>query len=285
MLDAVEVRALPQRVSALPPLPEAMTAVMRALNHDHLSAQRCIALIEHDPAIAARILRLANSAFYGVPGRVCSICDAVRLLGLRSVLGVLTAVAMHNAIRVDACPAFQFQVYWRHAVGTALAARALAPLAGCHGDEAFLAGLMHDIGQLVLAAFHPAQAQAALTLAREQDLGADEAERRVIGVAHPAVGALVAAHWHFPPSIVQAVRCHHAPEAPGPGQRVSLAGLVQVADAIVHGLDLAGDTHEAVPAMDPEVWQALGLAGTDTVKLFEGIEQGTRELVELLRAG
>ena len=277
-----DIGTLTRHITALPPLPEAMTEVLLALNRSQLSAKRSIELIEHDPALAARTLRLANSAFYGVPGRVASIGDAVRMLGLRTVSGVLAAAAVHNTLRVGACPGFHFQAYWQHAIATALAARALAPIAGRDADEAFLAGLVHDIGQLALAAFQPGHASAALAQAQARDLPAEQAEQAVLGLAHPQVGALLAMHWHFPAPIVQAIAQHHAAEPAGPGQRVSLSGLVQAANAVAHALDLGADPQEAVPAIDKSVWQALALSPEAALRIFDEVERGTHEISALL---
>ena len=259
-----------------------MTEVLLALSLARLSANRSIELIERDPALAARTLRLANSAFYGVPGRVASIGDAVRMLGLRTVSGMLAAAAVHNAIRVESCAGFRFQVYWHHAIATAIAARALAPIAGHDADEAFLAGLMHDIGQLALAAFYTSQASAALALAQAQDLPAEQTEEKVLGMAHPQVGALLAAHWHFPAAIVRAIAHHHLPERAGAGCRLSLSGLVQGSDALAHALDLSADPDEAVPVIEPAAWQALGLQQGSALLILEAVERGTHEIGALL---
>ena len=257
---------------------------MLALQREQLSAKRSIELIEQDQALAARVLRLANSAFYGMPGRVGSIGDAVRMLGLRTVAGVLAAAAMHNAIRVDACAGFDFPDYWRHAIGSALAARALAGAAGCNADEAFLAGLMHDIGQLALAAFEPGKTASALALARSAKLSAEGAERVVLGLSHPAVGARVAEHWRFPAIICQAIALHHAPEPASAGQRISLSGLVQLADTVAHALDLCPDADEAMPMLAPEAWQSLGLSEAEALQILATVKQATREMSSILQS-
>jgi HD-like signal output (HDOD) protein len=285
MTDAIDIELLTHQVTQLPPLPQAVLEVMRASRRPDLSARRSIELIECDPALAARTLRLANSAFYGVPGRVGSIGDAVRMLGLRTVSAVLASAALHNALRVDACPGFDFQVHWRHAIGAALAARALSSHAGLDADEAFLAGLMHDIGQLVLAAFLPKEAGLAIALARESDAPAETAELALLGIAHPHIGALVADHWHFPASITLAIERHHAPEPAAPGQRISMSGLVQVADAIAHSLDLNADPDEAVPPVAADVWQGLALGEADALRIFAATERGVREMSDALNAG
>jgi len=283
-VTASAIAALTQRVTELPRLPQAVTEVMLLLRHEQLSVQRCIALIERDQALAARTLRLANSAFYGVPGRVGSIGDAVRLLGLRTISGVLTAAALHHAIAVDACPEFDFERYWRHAIGVALATRALATIAGGDADEAFLAGLMHDIGQLVLAAYLPEQAGRALAMARACDLPAEQAETAVLGIAHARIGALVAAHWRLPSTITEAIASHHAPGRLAESQVPCLAGLIQVADAIVHALDIQGDDAEAVPTIEPTVWQRLKLSHCAALGIFSEVDRGLHGLSDILQA-
>lgn len=281
----LDLAHLAQRVTELPPLPQALVAVMQALEHDELSTGQSIQLIEQDPALAARTLRLANSAFYGVPGRVGSIADAVRMLGLRTVGGVLTAAAMHRQLRVDHCPGFRFEAYWRHALATGLLARALGPRVGLSGDEAFLAGLMHDVGSLVLAAFHPEAAAATIQRAIEQDCPMHEAENELLGLHHGSVGALVARHWRFPAAIAEAIERHHSVasgQAPGP---MDMAALVQLADALAHGLDLNADPHEAVPLPSAESWLSLGLDQDSALALLAHTAEGVQALSAHLMAG
>lgn len=279
----LDLAQLARRVTELPPLPQALVAVMQALQRDDLSTDHSIQLIERDPALAARTLRLANSAFYGVPGRVGSIADAVHLLGLRTVGGVLTAAAMHCQLRVDRCPGFGFEAYWRHALGTALLARALGPRAGLNGDEAFLAGLMHDVGALVLAAFHPEEAAEVIRLARAVDRPAHEVELSSLGLHHGTVGALVARHWRFPAAIADAIEQHHEPASAA--MPMNLALLVQLADALAHGLDLNGDEHEAVPLPSAASWLALGLDLDSGLALLQQTADDVTALSAALQAG
>jgi putative nucleotidyltransferase with HDIG domain len=273
-----------QRVRELPPLPQALREVVRALQHENLSANRSIELIERDQALAARTLRIANSAFYGAPGRVARVGDAVRMLGLRTVSGVMTAAVLRGSLRVQSCPEFRFHDYWRHAIGTALAAQMLAPRAGLDADEAFIAGLLHDIGQLVLAAHYPQQARQALTKARQDDLGSEQAELAVFGLGHSTIGSMVAQHWRFPTAICQAIALHHRPEPAPSGQRVSLSGLVHVADAVAHALDLNQADDEAVPALQASVWQALAWDQAAALQLFSDVVVGVREMSEAMQA-
>jgi putative nucleotidyltransferase with HDIG domain len=254
LLDDAEIA---RRIHELPPLPRALTEALRLVRSDALSADACVRAIEQDATLAARALRLANSPFYGACGRVSSVGDAVRLLGLRTVAGVVVAVSMRAMLANWRDEDKLFQAYWKHAVATGTAARELAAVAGADPDEAFLAGLLHDVGRLVLAVFVPVPAR----LARAQSLADDselrEAELRLIGRAHDDVGAAVARYWLLPEPIVAAIALHHAPSAAVQPGTTLLAAVVHVADAVAHGMDLADDPAEAVPPIDDAAWRLV----------------------------
>jgi len=220
-----EVQALARQVQALPPLPDALQAVLEAMQQEHGSLRRSIALIERDQALTAAVLRLANSAFYGVPGQVHRIDDAIRLLGLRNVAAVLSASALRQSLHTDACAPFSFPAYWAHALLSALAARALALRSGAEPDAAFLGGLMHTLGLLVLAALLPEPTGQALTLARQRHIANEEAEHAVLGFSHRPLGALLLARWRFPDDVVQAVASADVSQ-PTPDDPASLLACV-----------------------------------------------------------
>jgi|JI8StandDraft_1071087.scaffolds.fasta_scaffold188355_2 HD-like signal output (HDOD) protein len=279
----VDLGVLADCVRALPPFPEALIEVMRALEHGELSARRSIELIEHDQALAASTLRLANSAFYGAAGRVGSIGDAVRVLGLRTVAGVLTAATLHDTLRVDQCPEFDFGIYWRHAMASAVIARELASLARHDADEAFLAGLMHDVGVLVLAAYEPTRATAVLSLARERQMAVEQAESQLLGVAHPLVGGLVAQRWRFPASIVEAIERHHEPMPKGPASAVTLPQLIQATEAMAHALAAPGEPVRPLPPLALDFWHRLEQAPEGLLPLLAKLEEDAREMCRALR--
>jgi putative nucleotidyltransferase with HDIG domain len=275
-------------VNAVPALPQAVSEVLHAVNDEHVSLHRCVGLIEHDQALAARTLRVANSAFYGMPGRVGSIGDAVALLGLRAVSGVLVAAAVVDSVKLSGPAAALLPSYWRHALAAGLFARELASRVSLDADEAFTAGLLHDIGRLVLAAHYPDADAQAMALARSSDVPQVEAERAALGLTHAEIGERLIAHWHFPERVVYAV-CHHhdrlsAAEAPHAerGDR-DLAALIQVCDAMTHALDLSGAEHEAVPDMDTTMWLRLHLMEDEAVTLLGHVESSVTELCRNLQ--
>ncbi len=265
------------RVRQLPALPRAALDALAMLRDDNASSERCGELIGRDQALAARTLRLANSAFYGVPGRVGSIRDAVHLLGRRTLGSLLTVATVSQQFDAHTCPTFQFSGFWRHTLAVALASRGVALAQGDDGDQAFTVGLLHDIGRLALAAHFPAQMGAAIGRSQETDAGLTDIELQVLGTDHSEVGAQVAAQWHFPADVVQAIASHHAPAAV-PGGGASLADIVHVADAMAHALDLAGDPQEMVPVIDIAAWDRLALAPRAVLQVFHDTESGVAEL-------
>lgn len=266
--------AIARRVHDLPPLPRAMTEALRVVRSDALSADLCVRAIEQDAALAARLLCLANSPFYGACGRVSSVGDAVRLLGLRTVAGVVVAVSMRSMLAQWPDGDGQFPSYWVHAVATATAARELARAAGADPDQAFLAGLLHDLGRLVSAVFSPAQTRLARAKAQAKDIDLREAEAQLIGRAHDDVGAAVARHWKLPDNIVSAIALHHAPRTTREAGVVPLETIVHVADAIVHALDLVGDGAEMVPSINDDAWRLVCASDSAMLQLFERVQAG-----------
>lgn len=262
----------------LPPLPSVVLELVESLGHEELSAAQYAAKISRDQALAAKTLRLANSSFYGRGRQVRSVAEAISVLGLRTVRGVVTAAGMAGSFRRH--PGFDHQAFWRHSIGTALCAQTLAgELRRDDADLAFTVGLLHDIGRLALAsAFAPAYAEVE-RWRRDRDCPDADAERAVLGIDHAEVGGLIARQWNFAPSIVDAIREHHAPpDTAG----VTLTGIAHVADAVAHALGLAGDADEAVPALVLPVWAACRLDNAACMRLFARTEAQFETVCEAL---
>lgn len=260
--------ALLAAVRDLPPLPSVVLELVESLGHEDLSASQYAAKISRDQALAAKTLRLANSSFYGRGGRVRSVAEAIGVLGLRTVRGVVTAVGLAGSFRRQ--PGFDHDTFWRHSIGSALCAQSLASELGRDdGDLAFTVGLLHDIGRLALAStFGPAYAEVE-RWRRDNDCPASDGELAVLGTDHADFGGLIARQWNFPPAIVEAIRRHHAPPV---AAELTLTGIVHVADAIAHALGLDGDIDEAVPELSLPVWAACRLDEAACLRLFARTE-------------
>lgn len=276
----IDMAQLQQRIAQLPALPRAAAQALAMLRDDNAGAEECARCIGTDQALTARVLRLANSAFYGVPGRVDSVNRAIQMLGKRTLRAALTTVALSGQFSAIQCEGFRFDGFWRHTIGTAIGAEAIARACALDDESAFTAGILHDIGRLALAAHFPRETAAMLELARMHDLPPLEAERLALGTDHAAIGASIALHWHFPDAVQAAISAHHGPQHDGgaPG----MADVIHVADAIVHALDLAGEANESVPDIDAQAWQRLGLSADQVLQLFQCIDQGVTALCAAL---
>lgn len=275
----IDATAIFTRVRDLPALPQALVDLMTALQRDDVAVDEIGMRIERDQALTAKTLRLANCSFYGVAGRVRSIRDAVNVLGLRTLGSALVAAAVSGSFTLRDCPTFDLKAYWRHSMASGLCARALAETVDLDGSDAFIAGLLHDIGQLALAAQLPAAAQSVFEYRARHDIPMNEAEEQVLGIDHAAIGSQVAAHWHFAAPVVDAIARHHRPEENG---AVTMSDVVHVADNIVHALDVTGRPDELVPLLSASAWARLALTPAQCMAIFERAEGSLDELCAAL---
>lgn len=226
------------RVRALPSLPQLVAELQVAMAQDDIDTHAVAERISLDAALAMRILRLANSSFYGVSGKVVTVQQAISILGFHSIRTLVTACSIVGSFAPDDAAGFDLVGFWRHAAATAVCARVLAPYMQRHPEHAFIAGLLHDIGQLVIATTCPAQYRQVALFQREQQCDLLHAEHAVMGVDHALIGGALAAHWHFPALIGDAVAAHHQ-SAADPDQR-DLTALIALANVMAHALDAPG---------------------------------------------
>jgi HD-like signal output (HDOD) protein len=248
------------RVRDLPALPAVVLEVIASIGDEDAGTGTLAASIARDQALAARTLRLANSPFYGMSRKITSINDAVAVLGLRTLKSMALAAGLANAFPPPRCAGFDFAAFWRHSIGTALAAGQLARALRRDEGLAFTVGLLHEIGRLALASGFADRYAEVLRHRSRADVPVDAAERALLGTDHAAVGGLLAAHWRFAGPIVEAIAGHRAPpqpptEAAGP----SLADLVHVADNMAHALDLSRQPDDLVPPQAMPAWCRLAL--------------------------
>ena len=253
----------------LPALPEVVMQLMDYLQGDDIDAAQVEHMLSKDQALVARSLLIANSTFYGLPRKVASIHDAIVILGLRPLHTLVTAAAMsalfHSLQQNLSEAGYHQNEFWLHAIGTAFCARALAQQTHANPEHAFTAGLLHDIGCLVEAARFPKEYAAVVQHHRQHDCHLIDAERNIHGFAHPQIGAALAEHWRFAPTIRDAIAWHHAPEE---HTADSLAGIVHLADIMAHTLNLDRQPRPLVPPLSPVVWNRLGLTWSDFKQLL-----------------
>lgn len=271
---------LQQRLSWLPALPQAALKALEALHDDVLDLPQCAEPLARDTALAACTLRLANSSFYGVQGRITQVQDALAILGRRTTANLVATVMVAGQFTPSEVPGFDFKAFWHHAVAAAIAAQALARRTRQDEPTAFIAGLLHDIGRLVLATLCPQAEAQALAHAQQSGITLAMAERELLGIDHAELGERVALHWRLPQAVAQAIGGHHDPG--GEGGPYTLAHTVQMADALVHALDLTGIEPERAAALAAPAAAYVAAHGTQLLPVLREIETGVAAVSQAL---
>jgi len=246
-----------QRLRDLPALPSVVLDLISSFGREDIDVTTLAEKMSRDQAMAAKILRLANSSFYGLPGRVKTVKQAIVVLGFDSARALAVAGNVIDRFGGGARHHVDVAYFWRHSIATALCARSLARHAGLDQDAAFLGGLLHDIGRLVLAISFPEQYARVAAECERDNISLGAAELRVLGVDHERAGELLAETWKFPPAIRRAIGGHHAPAA---ADLADIPGVVHVANGLVHALDPNGRMAQAAAlnlGLLPEQLQAV----------------------------
>src|SRR5262245_13482371 len=209
---ALVAKAL-SKVTSIATLPEVTIQIIKIVEDPRSSAAQLHKIIAHDPALVTRILKVVNSSFYGLPGQIGSIERAIVLLGLNAVKNIAVAASLGELFRgTKLCEGFTAKDLWTHCVGVAATARHLAremklPFA----DEAFLAGMIHDIGILVSLQTFPEKLQQTCEKVKATGANFCETEREIVGVDHQMLGGAIAEQWKFPRSCQLVAGHHHEP--------------------------------------------------------------------------
>jgi HD-like signal output (HDOD) protein len=222
-----------RKLGAIATLPEITARIIATVEDPKSSASTLHKIIAHDPALVTRILKVVNSAFYGLPGQIASIERAIVLLGLNAVKNIAVAASLGQLFRgVRLCEGFTARDLWTHCIAVGITARHLAhqmrlPLV----DEAFLAGMIHDVGMLVSLQLFPDKLSDVCDEARK---GAEEfcqIEQRIAGYDHQQLGLALCQQWKFPRSCQLVAGYHHRPTVLAQNNRL-LVTLVFVADTL-----------------------------------------------------
>jgi putative nucleotidyltransferase with HDIG domain len=278
-MKKLALKTLVASVQDLPSLPVVVLELMRNLNDEGSGAHVLAEKIAQDQALSAKVLRLANSSFYGMQRKVTTIQQAITILGFNSVRALVTAAAVIDRYAANKNSSLDFQAFWRHSIGTALCAKALAKKLSLNQDHAFITGLLHDIGRLVIVTYSAAHYETVVAYRAEHDCYLFEAEQNVLGFDHMTVGRVMMEHWKFPPAILHAVEHHHGLNG---DIADTLTATVNLADCIAHGLDLSGDAQDMVPPLSEAGWRALKISETDLSAVFRETEQQFEEACLIL---
>ncbi len=268
--------------SKLSSLPEIYIRVSELLESDRATSKEIGEVVETDPALSSRILKLVNSAFYGFPSTVASISQAITILGRDRLKQLLIGTVLSGVFGKIDNPLFHMEEFWQHSVKTALLSRYLCQLGDADelADVIFTAGLLHDIGRLILAQKLPQFTAEIEYAVEEEGKPVCEAERSVLGFDHCDAGAAFIRKWGLPETLAETAQYHHQPERAEQDQ--DLVRVVHVANSLVF-LTPPFDVEEVGYALeDIPGWEQLGLSERSFAQAIEQADEQVHEVMESL---
>lgn len=258
-LDTTLLRKKVERLEGLPTLPSVAGHLVSLTRSPRTSATEVGDLISQDQALTARVLKLVNSAFYGFPKAITTVNHAVVILGFSRVKNIVLAASAFGLSRGGGASRLDLPRHWEHSLGAAVAARVTArTLHQGDPEDAFVCGLLHDIGKLVLAQLLPKEFDACVARAAADGSLLYDAEKEVLGLAHPEVGRWLAERWKLPANIQAAIRYHHTPGATRKDREMVAA--VHVGDILARALLVGSGGDDSIPNMDLGVFQEMDLS-------------------------
>ncbi len=215
-------------------------------------------IISVDPGLTARLLRIVNSAFYGFSTQVETVTHALTIIGTDQLAQLVLATSVMGQFKGIPSGLIDMESFWRHSIATGLAARSIAALSGEYNVERFfVAGLLHDIGRLVLCIKVPDEAEKTFKRAEASEKLLCIEEQKVFGFDHAELGGRLLKAWSLPDRLVESVTFHHSP---GKSQHhPQETAVVNLADAIAYSLKLGSSGEAVIPPLEPKSWEMIGL--------------------------
>lgn len=271
-----DYRKMIEEARGLPALASVITNVMSAVIEE-TSAREIAAIVEKDSSVTARILKVINSAFYGLSGHVSTVSQAVPLLGIQVVKNIVLTFSVLDIFPEEKRDGFDFQKLWEHSFATAVASRLIAKHVE-YGDceEALVAGLLHDIGLLIFTKHGLEEYKQVLCKCEESGRPVTDIEVEIMGITHAETGALLAEKWKLPEILVVPIRYHHHEILPEEMHRQSrlLTNIVSIADVMCQVFSLPV-SNEQIVSFKEHAQSRLHLADEVLVEILAGV---TKEL-------
>lgn len=275
-MNTINRRMIIQKITNLPTLPNIVMKIIELADSPQANADTLGNVLAKDQSISSLILRLVNSAFYGSFRHVNSINHATVMLGFPMVKTIAMGVAVFQNENGDA--GFDRKAFWLHSLGVATASQFIAEKAGVdvQKDTAFLAGLLHDLGKVVLDNYFEEEYREVMRRVNEEEIWIGEAEKEVLQLNHCIAGFYLARKWQFPTQVVDVIQHHHHISA-CPKDSQALCAAVQAADHICRKSDVGSGGDSLVLPLEAEAWE-LGITEEILEQAATYIEQQKPEL-------
>lgn len=280
MLSPEEIRERVKTIIQLPALPTLALEVVELVDNPKTSAQQLGRLISADQALTAKVLKIANSPFYGFPKKISTVDFAIIVLGFDALKEIVISIALVSSLQKKADHYFNTTLFWEHSIATGTIARRLARDIGYRvTGEVFVAGLLHDMGISVLNKYFTSDFHRIIDIVNETELSFLEAEESVLGASHAEIGSWLGERWNLPDHLVEAIYFHHQPA--NAKINPQLVSIIHCADVFATKISVEKIDYDKSLDFDPAALEILKL--NDDMLLQEYLHQYSDTLQHDLR--
>ena len=271
-------------IDRMPPLSPVVHKINEVANDVKSSAQQLTDVIQLDPVLTAKVIRMVNSAYFGLTQEVKSLKQAVVMMGINTIKNVALSSAFLSKVYLKGSTTLNGQDFWKHSLGVGVAAKLLARRLGVDPkltEEYFIAGLIHDIGEVLINNFFPEEMNKVLELASKQEELFTEIEKRVVGFTHEEIGIAIGKKWKFANNLLYAVGRHHQPVTTGPSGVFSM--VTGIADSYIKTLQIGFSGNYRPEPVPEEVWKTLSLTEEQVLQTLSTINDEIEKAVVFLK--
>jgi putative nucleotidyltransferase with HDIG domain len=256
-----------QNIIQLPALPAIAVEVASLIDNPNTSVSRITQVISADQVLTAKVLKIANSPFYGFQKKISTLDFAIMVLGFDSLKEILISVSLISAFKKKVDKYFNSKEFWEHSLASGIAARTLARQLGYRiSGESFIAGLLHDIGILVTHQYFYEDYKRIVETVTEGKATFEDTEQAVLFATHGEIGGWLAERWNLPDQLIEAIKFHHRPELAE--RNPQLTALIHFVDYLCHKLGIGSLSYEKVETYSPEALKILNLSEAEITQSF-----------------
>ncbi|MCX7726261.1 MAG: HDOD domain-containing protein [Chitinispirillaceae bacterium] len=272
-------RRIIEQIDNLPALPAIVSRLIKVVNSPDSSADDAAKLIQKDPALTTKMLRLANSAFYGIPRSISSVTSAVVILGFNTIRSFVLSASVMKMFSSPKRRVIDRERFWKHSIVCAMAARIIVRqfihIRMMDPESAFCAGILHDLGKLIFSEFVSDDYSEVYNYAKQNRISLLEAEEKVIGFTHSQMGRILADKWALPLDLEYSMLYHHEPMKAS--SVMELIATIHIANTLSHQMGMNLFDNEPIPQTST---QALAILKIDEAE-YERISQILKESLSM----
>ncbi|MBN2403622.1 MAG: HDOD domain-containing protein [Spirochaetes bacterium] len=270
------IKKVKDSIDKMPTLSPLTHKIIQVANDRKSSAQDLTDVIQLDPVLTAKVIKMVNSAYFGLPQKVKSLKQTIVMLGINTVKNVALSSSFAGNVRIKEKTKLSANDFWQHSLGVAVASKMIAKELGVDPkflEEYFIAGLIHDIGKVLINNFFTEEMNQILEISSEKKIPIIDIEKQVLKLSHEEIGIAIGKKWNFEAPLLFAVGKHHTPATAGSAAIMSM--IVCVADTFVKILQIGFSGNHKVEPVSEEVWNALQI---NEEKVFSALSTINEEI-------